>query len=728
MHPTRRFFTALLFSAAAAAVSAQAPAPVPAGQMDSALLEGQRLFAALDYERAVPALDLAIAQLTTRAAQNPAARGALAMGYELRARARFGLGDTEGAKSDLLSALKAEPGHVVGAQVSPRVLELFNEVRNQTVGTVKLTVMPADAELNLDDAPFAGSASPVPLLAGDHTITAKKAGYRRAVQPFTVAAGAASEVPLTLERVSATVAIVTVPPAVDVIVDGVPRGATSPGALAPEYAEWPARLGVDASAVSKPLVLEDLQPGVHLVELRRDCHVKVERRVEIKEPSDVRLDPVKLERAVAFVHVDSPREGSVVYLDGQPRGAVPLSLDDVCEGAHTVELRSPYGRYVRRIDAHPGDKIDLQGAVRPSFAVLSTSGLPEGLRGGADLRLAIERGLDRAPSVAFFAPPVEQVTQALQTERLSPGWLSFDPVRRPIGDVAQNLTSSARRDLSARLSRVLDAQGIAEITVPAGGERNQVFLTFLAAGSGEPDVLDVRIDDQASLASAAAMLEPMPPLLRPSVGLTAVDVLDVTGAVVIGIDAGGPAAKSGLAPGDTILRVNGQAVADATQFAAMLASKKADDQLQVDAVDRAGAAKRAALRVAAVPHAVAMADQTQMFNKLIAEIRFRLAGTNTPLEDSVLRLNLGVALMRGGDWSGALAELQRAKLPDGPGVSNGTAQYLMGLCEDALGQPANAERDWRAAAAADQSLLTEDGPSIKDLADQKLAELQRRGR
>jgi hypothetical protein len=52
-------------------------------------------------------------------------------------------------------------------------------------------------------------------------------------------------------------------------------------------------------------------------------------------------------------------------------------------------------------------------------------------------------------------------------------------------------------------------------------------------------------------------------------------------------------------------------------------------------------------------------------------------------------------------------------------------QYLLGLCADRLGNRSEAEAAYRAAAAS-ESLLTEDGPPVRDLAQAKLAELQRR--
>ncbi|NDH64426.1 MAG: hypothetical protein EBY18_22900 [Alphaproteobacteria bacterium] len=92
-----------------------------------------------------------------------------------------------------------------------------------------------------------------------------------------------------------------------------------------------------------------------------------------------------------------------------------------------------------------------------------------------------------------------------------------------------------------------------------------------------------------------------------------------------------------------------------------------------------------------------------------------------------MRLSLAVALARMGSWSDARIELQRVKLNDAPGVSNGTVLYLLGLAAERMGNTTEAETSWRAAAAT-PALLTEDGPPVKELAEARILELQRRPR
>jgi hypothetical protein len=375
-----------------------------------------------------------------------------------------------------------------------------------------------------------------------------------------------------------------------------------------------------------------------------------------------------------------------------------------------------------------GDKVAIQAEARPALAVLSTTGLPEGLRGGPDLRLAVERVFQNARTITVFAPPSEQVDQALGREKLPAGWLSYDTAKRPIGDAAANITATARQDLSARLAKGLDVQAVASVTVPSREDRSDLLVTILASGSGEPDTIRIKLDDPESVGRAVARLDAMPQLFRPSAGMQLVDVLDVAGAVVVSVDAGGPAANAGLVPGDVIGGVSNQPVPDASRFATLLAAGKADDLFALAIRDKLGATKRAELRLVAVPQLVAMVDETLLFNKLLLDFRSRLLTPSNPLEESVARLNLSVVLMRVGSWSDARTELGRVRLPDGPGVSNGTVQYLLGVCQEALGQPVEAETAWRVAAAAKDALLTSEGPAIKELAEKKLADFSRRSR
>ena len=676
-------------------------------------------FDQLDYENTIKALDSAIGAIEARPA--PDVRRLLPAAYEMRSRALFGLGKEKEARADFVSLLKVEPGYQLSGQVSPRILTMFDEVFKANVTELRLAIIPADAEVMLDGArvPAIGT---IPIAVGDHTVSATRIGFKPATQPFTAVAGAPIAIDaLVLERVATVFRFVTAPAGVEIVVDGISHGVTKPGPPPAEYAEKAAKAGVTAAELSSVLTVLDLPVGAHRIEFKKDCFVRAERRQTVDQLNDYVIDPVKLEPAVASLSVASNQAGTIVLIDGLQRGVAPMTIADVCEGQHLVELKSASGRYFQRVDARTGQKIAVEGTLRPAFALVSSSG-PAALN--TDLRLTIEKQFQSSQSVTLFAPPADEAAKALSAEKLPADWLAFDSNKRPLGTAAE-VAMVTRGDLSARLSRQFDAQGIASVTVPSAAARNRLVVTLLAAGSADPDVIDLDLDSPEATSQAVGRLDRGLTFFKPTLGLTAVDVVDMEGPVIVAVDPNGPAAKAGIQAGDILLKANAQPVADAAALIALLAGRKADEDLTLDLKDRAGAARKVDTKVIMTPRLIGLNDQSLMINKILVDLRSRLQTQGDPLTDSVMRLNLAVALARAGNWSEARLELQRVKLGDGPGVAAGTVQYLLGLAAERMGNIAEAEAAWKTAAQT-TALETEDGLPVKDLAEARLQGLQRR--
>lgn len=692
---------------------------VPGAQVaDPQYLEARRLFEALDYENAVRLLDQVVATLETREPTDAARRELLPNALEMRARSKFGLGDQEGAKADLVLLLRASPTHTLTDQVSPRVVQLFDETLRETIAPLTLQVTPADATVRLDGAP-AQLGTPIPVPVGNHVVTVEMLGYRAVERPITVEAGFASDLTIVLERTTPIVYILTSPPNVQVSINGVTRGRTAAGPPPPSYGDAIGRAGLSPSDVSAPLVIADLTTGSHLVELTRDCHVRGEVRVPIDQPDDYTVGPIKLEPAVARLTVRTNENGAQVLIDGQPRGTAPLTITDLCEGDHTVEMRTAAGRFFRRIRARTGDTLTVEGDIKPAFALISVSGQADALT--PDLRTVVERAFEPSNALTLFAPPSAQTDPALKASQLPPDWLAYDASRRPVGASA-NIVPATRRDASMKLAEAFNAQGVASLTVLG---RSHMALALLAAGSSEPDVIELRLDQPDSAAAAMALLDRPIPLFRPTIGLVAIDVADVPGAVVVDVAPAGPSAQAGLQPGDTVVSVGGRPVADAVALASLLAARTANDKLSFDVRDRAGATRQVEVVVAQAPRLLGLSDQTLMANRAVVALRGRLRGQNDPATEAVLRLNLAAALARVEAWGDARTELQRVKLAEAPGVGAGTVQFLIGLAAERLGNLAEAETAYKAAAGS-VSGLTEDGPPVNELAEARLAELARR--
>jgi membrane-associated protease RseP (regulator of RpoE activity) len=281
-----------------------------------------------------------------------------------------------------------------------------------------------------------------------------------------------------------------------------------------------------------------------------------------------------------------------------------------------------------------------------------------------------------------------------------------------------------RRDLSAKLAKTFDAQGIAAVTAPVASNRSRLVLSLLSAGSAEPDVVEVNLDQQDTVANAVAQIDRTLSFLTPSIGLTAIDVVDLAGPVIAAVDTNGPGAKAGLQIGDTIVSVDAKPVADAAALMTAVVSHSGGQSIALEVKDKAGAAKKVDVPVVLRPRLIGISDQTLFVNRTLVALRARLSEATDPMEQASIRLNLAAALTRLESWSDARNELQQVTLTDGPGVGAGTVQYLLGLCAARLGNRADAEAAFKAASAS-ANLLTEDGPAVKELAEARLAELAR---
>ena len=428
--------------AAGGAVLRGAQAP---GGWDVDLAEGQRLFDELDYEHALPLLSRAIIALGPMAPQQPPARAALVSVYGMRARALFGLDDATKAEDDFRALLALDPSYALSGQISPRVVALFDKVKTGVVGSLALAVDPPDAQLEVNGQPASVSSGPVPLTAGEYTVKATRLGYRPAEETVSVIAGETKQFSLTLDRTSSVVYVVTVPPDVEVVVDGLSRGRTVAGPLAPAYAGAPAELGVAPELVSQPLVLSDLTQGAHTVQYKKDCYVTEERRLPIEKPDDYQQDPAHLKPAVASIAFESTPAGAAVFVDGERRGTAPATLSDVCEGARTVELRGAQGRLVQRIAVKTGETMRVHGALKPAFALLPAgSGCRRASPIGGPRWSAPSPGRNRSRSSCRAAA---RRTRRSRHNRCRPsGWRSM----RDVGRLAAPRLSTRRRGGTSR--------------------------------------------------------------------------------------------------------------------------------------------------------------------------------------------------------------------------------------------------------------------------------------
>ena len=680
-------------AAAGAPSPAQALPQVVAGTPELLLDQGKRSFDAFNYSEAVPVFDWLIAQLTSGGqVQRPEL---LVQAYELRARARFALGDSAGTEQDFSALLVINPTFKLSADISPRVVAVLEAVRRVTIGEITASLMPP-GEVQIDGRPVSLVAEPqaIDLPAGDHQLSATRPGYRPIAQTIAVVAGQIAPLALVLERVSATLSIVSVPDGAEVVFDGTPRGVTRPG----------------TGSTSAPFVLNDLTPGAHRLQLRRDCYRDVERTITIERPDDLETGPLPLTPAIASVKVQTSESGAALFVDRAARGTAPADFT-LCEGPHTVEVRGPKGRFIDRRDWTTGDNVTLVAELRSAFPIVSVRSASTA---GADqLRAGVERALAPAKHVLVYAPTTAELDAAMRGENIPPDWLIAADPNQP-----SRVPPEVRRDLGRALAAKFDAQGVA--AVAALPDPYAVAVTLLAAGSGEPDVITINMADNASQAHAADLLgAPLPPITSSSIETSVVDVTGVRGAVVV--RAWGVGEKAGLTAGDVIVAAGGAPVTSVADLRARIAAiRPPAPPLALNVTGPAGAARAVSVTVTVSADTLPLRDASVLYNRALVELEDRTKTAATPLERSAAHLNLAIVDMRLGNWDDAVTALANAQLPDGAGVSSGTVAYLTGLSLEAAGRAADARAAFTKAAAVPLARLGTDGPLIAPLAQQKL--------
>jgi len=693
------------------------------------LASASKAYGLNDFSTADAYCTSVISVLLAKPSLDPMQQGQLLEAYALRARARYAMRQLDSMKEDLKALLALKPSYDLGA-VNPNVDTAFKTLRAELYGKLSLQITPAGAEVKVDGVIVDLSKSPIDLAAGPHTVSVVKPGYQEVSETITIRGNAPPlEFTRNLDRIFSTLMFLTLPADVEVWINDVLAGTTRTGTLPSDWAEA-ARddlnaMGSLASSVGF-LLVENVSSGDKNVEYRKSCF-KTEPRtkmaVGVPKPDNFFVKPVvKLASTGAPITVKGP-DGRVV-IDGEDVGTVPYT-GVLCPKAApiTVEFRSDRGHYSERVTPEAGRPILITAEPKPALAILTAVGLPDGFR--SDLRRDLENALSSSSAVSVFAPAQDLVQRELVREHLDPDWLSFDAAGRPLPP-ALNVKETDRRTLSASLSSRLGAQGVAQITVPSKQSPWNVLVTILAAGGAQPDTVALNIDDKASVNQLVARLNTTPPLMRVSAGIQVADVLNAGGAVVVKQIWRDSVTAPTLQKGDIIRAVDGNKIADGSAFLRFVSTRKAGDRLRLDVASRDGAVQTVELPVLALPEVIGLYDQSLLPNKLVLEFREATIKYSGRTEEYVARMNLAVALMRVGALAEAVDHLSKVRLADGPGVSAGTVQFLFGVCYDGLGRPTEAAAAFRMAMASSDALLTSDGPEIKPLAEEKLADLQRR--
>jgi hypothetical protein len=545
------------------------------------------------------------------------------------------------------------------------------------------------------------------LTAGVYRLTVRKRGYETRVEELDFPPGSSHRLTVELRRTSAVLSIRTIPSGVSVRVDGQLRGTTEAAA--------------DGGERSQPLLIEGLIPraGPYQLRMEKDCFVAastdlivppLETWKGVAPPDfpgwdpDRAYDDVSLRPAFGTVEVIADQPGAVVAIDGVRRGTAGVPVTDVCHGEHAIDVRAPTGQFAQRVTVEFGKQVRLQATLLPTYGVVNIASRP-GASGAQVDRAAVIQALRSANS------------------RLVPAELTDAD--------AASLASAAGEDVrraTDRLIQQLGTQGIATLTrVAADAEGQDVELRLFARNSSRPDVVRFSLQNSASVQRAVARLTAQVPVVKASIGVEAVDVMRIDGAVVASVDPKGPSA-GGIVPGDVIVSVGVNSIANVADLTAALV-KASEPRVNVRLRDKTAPVP---VVIEQRPDLVSVRED-RLFNVMITELNARLArqpGRGSPASPGErasiegMLLNLGAALFAVGNYSAAQEAFAEVQLDNRRGISKGTVDYWRALCYKQLGRVVEARSLFEEASKAPDARLTDNGPAISYLARAELLALE----
>ncbi len=597
--------------------------------------------------------------------------------YEHRARALFNKGDSVEAGHDLRSLLSLEPGFQLDPdQVSPKIVQLFNSVRDDLIGSLAVSAIPPSSTLIVDGVVRGVTdGTPVYLFAGSHRVEVRRPGFDQHLEIVDLPAGKQLELgPVELIRTMATCKFITVPAGVSVYIDGELAGVTGnrPSAEARQAARV-ARL--NPLDVSEFLLVPDIAPGTHQVEFRKECRVTVSRELNFGQPIDYVDNVRQLAPSEGSIAVRAVPTGCTIYLDGKNMGIGDQLLERVCSGEHRIDAAFRGGRFSTNVQVVNGGRVAVTTELRPTLAYVGT--FPRiGLGGGSsDQDLAMVRqGLVGVRSLNLSFPETAAVDKLFQSFGLPPG---------------QALPDEIPLELLASLGRTLECN-LVLLAVREGGDGElRLYSTLhpaperIAAGQGGLSSVLPRL---------ATLLDASPALSRPWTGLLVADVPLATGFPAIGVTPGSPAADAGIHMGDVVSSVEGSRLTGAAMFRQTVDNTGPGGTLAIK-LNRDGRLTPVSLQVASTPILLPISSNRFLYNRMLETLSSRLNTTDPGGNEAAeIRLNMAICLLRFGQSERAAGILEAAATTRTAGISRGTISYYLARCAADTGRIDRAER------------------------------------
>jgi formylglycine-generating enzyme required for sulfatase activity len=343
---------------------------------------------------------------------------------------------------------------------------------------------------------------------GTLTVSASAKGHIPIQRTLTISDAAEQNFEFEFERLPGQLEVLSQPAGADITIDGQVIGKT-------------------------PYLIESISAGEHLVTLSAPRYVSLNASVEIKGMNETQRLKLDLTPAWGVVTLSSKPERTLLTVDGEASGELPLSIELV-EGERALTFTAPgYEPKTTQITVTRGETLELEPFIlKPAMAELTLNSDPQGaLVSSNDDYLGTtpfyQRITPNQPfSFSLSKAGYESVTRSL---RLKPAEIATQNIalKARLGEILLNISPESAE---VAINGETLAPGLKAVKLPA---KPQTFLISLEGYQSQrvaitPDPLLAQTLSVALLTTEAAKIAAIPKTISSSIGYQLQRVLPAT--------------------------------------------------------------------------------------------------------------------------------------------------------------------------------------------------------
>ncbi len=565
-------------------------------------------------------------------------------------------GDQNSSKDMLIKIIKINPAHKLNRSIFPRKLRnLYTQLKKGLVGYIDVKCPESDYQCLVDGKEAEKDESgKIPVLAGKHSVEITKPNFSTITKEFDIKVGETVTVDAPIIRIKASATILTSPPDVKVYLDGVYVGetqGTAPLDYLKQHVETIQELGVTPSELSNYFIINNLDKGQHVVELKRDCYKTEKFVLSIEELKDYFYKPFVLARSVGYLNIATTVFGlnGDVFVDGRRVGNLPVAKLEVCSGRHNIKVAFPSGFFIKTVDVQSDEVVKVNAVPKPSIVYAGIKPLKSG-----NIHFSNFEGnlISKLKEIKIFNTSDNKDYLSSVDGLLKGDKKVIEKIKEDYGESLVIFGIEKR----VRLKRLIDFY---------------IFNTDFF----KIEQITVNPSDTGSVKRLIDFINSIPPIVEYTADVTVIRNPVENKPVVI------ESHNELLKKGDVILVVNGKEVFSEKDFYGELKTPSVKVKVQ-----RGNQVLDLDLKVVKRPVQIRQNLNSLCYNS--AYLYFK-SNINNPDFDTIevnsLKLNLGVCYLRFGMFENAFDVFSSINLPDTPGISAGTILFLKGVCYQEIG-------------------------------------------